>query len=233
MDIDLIELRDLSFFDPQFTVTGEPRAHVDFAGLKTLCFNTGTQCNLACSHCYIESSPSNNLLSYISLTEVQGFLNEVQNNDYGTEEIGLTGGEPFMNPDIIPIMAEILRRGFKLLVLTNAMKPLQNHSRALLQLKRLYGPQITIRVSMDHYQPERHEQERGPKSWQPMLDGLLWLQSNTFRLHIAGRAKYIDVDQWTENRGETAGKTAQASMRDGYAQVFKQHGLKVDAHDPQ
>ncbi len=156
MDIDLIELRDLSFFDPQFTVTGEPRAHVDFAGLKTLCFNTGTQCNLACSHCYIESSPSNNLLSYISLTEVQGFLNEVQNNDYGAEEIGLTGGEPFMNPDIIPIMAEILRRGFKLLVLTNAMKPLQNHSRALLQLKRLYGPQITIRVSMDHYQPERH-----------------------------------------------------------------------------
>ena len=228
MDIDLT---DLTFFDPQFTVTGEPRAYVDFSGLKTLSFNTGTQCNLACSHCYIESSPSNDLLSYITLTQVQQFLNEVQCNNYGTEEIGLTGGEPFMNPDIIPIMAEILRRGFKLLVFTNAMKPMQNHSQALLQLHRLYGPQISIRVSMDHYQPERHEQERGPKSWQPMLNGLLWLQANGFTLSIAGRTIFMESAEPLEKEAEH--KSDQSPMREGYARLFAQYELMIDAYDPQ
>jgi|TARA_B110000093_G_C12920617_1_gene389003 hypothetical protein len=74
------------FADPFTTATGESRASVTLSTLKMLWFNTGTLCNLACESCYIESSPVNDRLGYISLTEVQVFLNEIQSGNYGTEE---------------------------------------------------------------------------------------------------------------------------------------------------
>lgn len=204
------------FADPLITATGERRASVELNHLKTLWFNTGTLCNLACESCYIESSPANDRLSYISLSEVQIFLNEIQNGNYGTQEIGLTGGEPFMNPDIIAIMAEILRRGFKLLVLTNAMRPMLKCKVGLLQLQKLYGAQITIRVSVDHYRQDLHEEERGPKSWAPLLFGLSWLSKHGFNVDVAGRRRWGDDEE---------------ALRDGFDALFKEQRIAVDAAD--
>ncbi len=45
--------------------------------LETLWFNTGTLCNLACANCYIESTPRNDALVYLSAAEVATFLDEV------------------------------------------------------------------------------------------------------------------------------------------------------------
>ena len=145
------------FSDPFITADGSTRASVNLKQLQTLWFNTGTLCNLACTNCYIESTPTNDRLEYIRLGEVQQFLDEIQSQNLGTKEIGLTGGEPFMNPDIIPIMGAILRRGFQLLVLTNAMRPMAKLADQLLKLQELYPQQLTIRVSVDHYRPELHE----------------------------------------------------------------------------
>ena len=58
------------FRDPFITVAGEPRAQVALRALDTLWFNTGTLCNLACRHCYIESSPTNDRLVYLTAAEV-------------------------------------------------------------------------------------------------------------------------------------------------------------------
>ena len=211
MDID-----SRKFSHPHLTANGEPRACIALTAIKTLWFNTGTQCNLSCQNCYIESSPSNNRLSYISLTQVQQFLNEIQVEGHPTEEIGLTGGEPFMNPDIMVIMAEILRRGFKLLVLSNAMRPMLKHQQALLRLHQHYPGRLQIRVSMDHHRADLHEQERGAKSCEPMLEGLKWLNSNGFTIAIAGRTRWGD-----------------ANLREGYAELFARLGLSIDAHNPQ
>lgn len=211
MDID-----NRTFSHPHLTASGEPRASIALTAIKTLWFNTGTQCNLSCKNCYIESSPSNNRLSYISLTQVQQFLTEIQTENHPTEEIGLTDGEPFMNPDIMVIMAEILRRGFKLLVLTNAMRPMLKHQQALLRLHQHYPGQLQIRVSIDHHLAEHHEQERGPKSSEPMLEGLAWLHSNGFSIAIAGRTRWGD-----------------ANLREGYEELFARLGLPIDAYNPQ
>jgi uncharacterized Fe-S cluster-containing radical SAM superfamily protein len=204
------------FSNPLFTAAGCPRASVKLKQLKTLWFNTGTLCNLACSNCYIESSPSNDRLEFIRLSQVQQFLDEIQLHDLGTEEIGLTGGEPFFNPDIIAIMAMILRRGFRLLVLTNAMRPMLKRQAGLLALQKLYGEQLTVRVSMDHFDPELHQQERGPKSWQPMLDGLGWLSEQGFTVNVAGRRLWGEDEQ---------------VLRQGYASLFEHHKINLDAFD--
>jgi MoaA/NifB/PqqE/SkfB family radical SAM enzyme len=99
------------FTDPHRTADGEPRASVVPIALKTLWFNTGTLCNLACQGCYIESSPRNDSLAYLSRSEVRRFLDEAQRYHPKLGEIGFTGGEPFMNPGIMGMLEDALETG--------------------------------------------------------------------------------------------------------------------------
>ena len=175
------------FKNPHLTAKGERRATVGLAALETLWINTGTLCNLSCSSCYIESTPRNDRLSYITASEVRSFLDEIESDGLPTRLVGFTGGEPFMNPELPEMLADVLARGFEALVLTNAMKPMRRYERALLDLKKKFGKRLTLRVSLDHYTRSLHELERGPHTWQPTLDGLDWLFKNGFKTHVAGR----------------------------------------------
>jgi len=204
------------FDDPRITAKGETRARIGLEALKTLWFNTGTLCNLACTNCYIESTPTNDRLVYLSLAEVSVYLDEIRDQKLSTQEIGITGGEPFMNPEIMPIMTLILERGFRLLVLTNAMRPMMKCKDELLQLKQRHGSNMTLRVSVDHFDPALHEEERGAHSWQPMMLGLEWLAHNGFQIDVAGRTR------WGED---------EAVLRDGFSRLFKHHDIPIDALD--
>lgn len=204
------------FLDPYITAKGEPRAWVELKHLKTLWFNTGTLCNLSCANCYIESTPKNDRLVYLTQHEISAYLDEIKEESYPTEEIGITGGEPFMNPDIIPIMEECLFRGFRLLILTNAMRPMMKHEAALLGLRDKYGRQLTIRVSVDHFKRDLHEEERGVRTWATMMSGLKWLSDNRFNIDIAGRTR------WGEKEDD---------LREGFDILFNEHNIKIDAQD--
>ncbi|MEQ8746031.1 MAG: radical SAM protein [Pyruvatibacter sp.] len=216
---DMSPLKPAKFTDPYITAGGEKRAWVKPHTLETLWINTGSLCNLACVNCYIESTPTNDALSYISAAEVATLLDEAQQEDMGLREVGFTGGEPFMNPDFIAMLGDALSRGFEVLVLTNAMRPMQRpgQAEALLALHALYGHRLTLRVSVDHYTQEVHETERGPHSWTPMIQGLTWLARNGFNLSIAGRML----------SGET-----EADERAGYMRLFDELGLELDAANP-
>jgi predicted phosphodiesterase/uncharacterized Fe-S cluster-containing radical SAM superfamily protein len=205
------------FADPEVTAEGERRASVPLVALKTLWFNTGTLCNLTCHNCYIESSPKNDRLAYISRSEVAAVLAEARVTHRDLEEIGLTGGEPFMNPDILGIIEEGLAGGWRVLVLTNAMRPMQRLGHGLLSLHRRFPGRLSIRVSVDHYTAEKHEELRGARAWQPTLDGLSWLDRNGFAVAVAGRRL------WGEDEGR---------IRSGYRSLFNRFNLHIDAEDP-
>ena len=175
------------FQDPFRTAAGDRRAQVALRGLETLWLNTGTLCNLACIHCYIESSPRNDRLAYLTAAEAAAYLDEIESGGLPTALIGFTGGEPFMNPELPAMLEDALRRGFNALILTNAMKPMTRRRAALLRLNQRYGGRLVIRVSIDHYGRPVHEAERGRRSWQPTIDGLQWLVSNGFAVHVASR----------------------------------------------
>jgi hypothetical protein len=170
------------FRDPERTAKGEPRAKVKLERLDTLWINTGTLCNLACPSCYIESSPRNDALVYPTAAEIEPYLDEAE--AMGAREIGFTGGEPFMNPDIVAMLRSALARGFEALVLTNAMRPMRRLEAQLLGLPRA---RLTFRVSLDHFTRAVHEAERGAGSWDKALDGLSWLAANGFKVAVAGR----------------------------------------------
>ena len=206
------------FVDPDRTAKGERRASVALETLETLWFNTGTLCNITCVNCYIESSPANDRLAYLEAADVHAFLNEIQRDKLGTREIGFTGGEPFMNPDILVMLRDALARGHDVLVLTNAMQPMQRPAikKGLLQLKATFGAKLKLRVSLDHFTAELHEAERGLQTFARTLVGLDWLAANTFHVAIAGRTC------WHE---------AEPEARAGYAGLIAEHGWPIDPAD--
>jgi hypothetical protein len=205
------------FSDPDVTAKGERRAHVALKALETLWFNTGTLCNITCENCYIESSPRNDRLAYLTRADVRRFLAEAEGLDDRPREIGLTGGEPFMNPDILGIIEDALSGGYSVLVLTNAMKPMQRLQEPLADLGRRYPHRLTLRVSLDHYDQAGHERLRGTGSWAPAIEGLRWLAAAGMSVAVAGRTIYGETDE---------------TMRAGYRALFADIGLEIDAADP-
>jgi uncharacterized Fe-S cluster-containing radical SAM superfamily protein len=202
------------FDDPRTTLDGKTRATVALTQLETLWFNTGTLCNITCVNCYIESSPRNDRLAYLALADVTRYLDEIAELNLATRTIGLTGGEPFMNPDIDAILTTCLERGFDVLVLTNAMRPMMHHVETLRDLQAEFGDKLIVRVSLDHYRSELHEEERGKKTWAPTLKGLRWLSHAGIKVHVAGRTRWGGDD---------------AELRVGFAELFAEQHIEVDA----
>ncbi len=212
-------LHPKKFADPLMTVEGTERASVTLRKLDTLWFNTGSLCNIACANCYIESSPTNDRLVYLSAKDVRSYLLELEGFSERPREIGFTGGEPFMNPDFPQMMEDCLAYGYDVLILTNAMQPMLRPrvKEQLLNLQNRYGAQIVMRVSLDHYSQALHETERGANTWGKAMEGLRWLSENGFTLNVAGRM--------------LSGEPEDAE-RSGYANLFAQQGLTIDASDP-
>ncbi len=205
------------FQNPDVTADGAMRAVVGLTHLRTLWFNTGTLCNLTCLNCYIESSPTNDRLVFLTKDEVLVYLNEIKSEGLKVEEIAFTGGEPFMNPDIIAMIEVSLERDFDVLVLTNAMKPMHHKKSELLDLKNRFGSKLSLRISIDHHTQARHEELRGPNSWRPMIEGLSWAAMEGFNVAAAGRSR------WNESEGEA---------RAAYAKLFADTAVNIDAFNP-
>jgi len=215
----LVQTHQGKFCDPDWTASGERRAQVHLDSLRTLWINTGSLCNIECRNCYIESSPENDRLAYITRSEVAAFLDEIARDRLPTRMIGFTGGEPFMNPDIIEMVGAALERGHSVLVLTNAMQPMQRPriQSGLLALRKAHGARFVVRVSLDHYGKALHEEERGPNTYDKTIEGIDWLARNGFAIALAGRT-YC---------GESTG-----SLRAGYTRLAQERGWPIDASDP-
>lgn len=207
----------LKFSDPRVTAKGETRAVVPLHALETLWFNTGTLCNITCAHCYIESSPKNDRLAYLSLADVRLYLDEIARDRLPTTLIGFTGGEPFMNKAMIAILEETLSRGFEALVLTNAMRPMQRVKTQLLEIKARYGARMRLRVSLDDPSAVVHDAERGAGTYEKTVSGLKWLAAHGFAVEVAGRGFAHEPEP---------------ALRTRFQNLFDEIGLAIDARDP-
>ena len=207
------------FCDPSVTASGEPRATVALMNPETLWFNTGTLCNIECVSCYIESSPKNDALVYLTRAEVEDFLDQLEDRGWNVREIGFTGGEPFMNPDMIGMAEAALLRGYEVLILTNAMRPMMRKTMRV-GLERLtadFSDRLTLRISLDHWSAEYHDLERGPGAFETSLEGMRWLRDADIRMTVAGRTV------WGED---------EAAAREGYAALYEREGFRIDAYHP-
>ena len=207
------------FQDPNLTAKGEKRASVYLNNPQTLWFNTGTLCNIECLNCYIESSPTNNALVYITTDEVVDFLDQLEDRNWGVREIAFTGGEPFMNPNMVDMARASLDRGYEVLILTNAMAPMMRPKVqvGLVALQADFPGKLTLRISLDHYDPLSHDGERGVGAFDKTLRGMEWLRDHGFQMAVAGRAT-MEEDM--------------EAARAGYAAFYAKHGFNIDAQNP-
>ncbi len=144
--------------------------HVPLIALDTLWLQVaGTLCNIECTHCFISSSPQNHSHEMMSLAEVEKRLAEAK--ALGVREYYFTGGEPFMNRDMLAILEVTLRQG-PATVLTNGMLLRAETCRLLRDLFDASDYSLDIRVSLDGFDAESHDAIRGRGVWDKVMIGL-------------------------------------------------------------
>ncbi|GAB3416162.1 radical SAM protein [Flindersiella endophytica] len=139
---------------------------------------TNFDCNLACDYCCARSSPQaeRRALGVDQITRLAE-----QAAEAGVGEIFLTGGEPFMLPDLDQIVAACVTR-LPTTLLTNGM--LFRGSR-LAMLRRMPRDEFTLQISLDSATPDTHNRHRGTGSWQRALDGVETARTEGFRVRVA------------------------------------------------
>ena len=143
---------------------------VPMLALDTLWFQVaGTICNIECTHCFVSCSPANHSHEMMSLADVQARLDEAR--QLGVREYYFTGGEPFMNRDMLPILETTLKQG-PATVLTNGMLLRPEVCRKLRELFDASDYSLDVRVSLDGFDRESHDAIRGKGVWDRVMIGL-------------------------------------------------------------
>ncbi|WP_430232092.1 radical SAM protein [Nitrosomonas communis] len=163
------------------TPEGESRGFIQAHGLEEVWFHTGTACNLACPFCLESSKPGDNRLQLARFDDVQPFIDEAVS--LGVRQFSFTGGEPFINKDIVRILDAALQYR-PCLVLTNATEPLIKRLYQLEPLLKRPHP-LHFRVSLDHFDAMQHDQGRGQGMFARALEGMRRLYQKGFSLSIA------------------------------------------------
>jgi organic radical activating enzyme len=135
-------------------------------------------CNLHCDYCCVRSSPKEPRRE-LGLARVQQICREAV--DLGVKEIFVTGGEPFLLPDIGPILMACCAAA-PTTVLTNGMLLI---GRRLETLRSLPKDRLTFQISLDSPTPERHDRHRGAGSWARACDGIDRARTEGFRVRFA------------------------------------------------
>jgi AdoMet-dependent heme synthase len=183
---------------------------VPSVSLDTLWFQVaGTICNLKCTHCFISCSPTNHNHGMLTLEEVRGRLLEAAR--LGVREYYFTGGEPFLNPEMMPIIEETLAQG-PVSVLTNGLLLTAQMCRGLKRLSDESDYSLDIRISIDGYTEEVNDPIRGAGTYRRILDGIR-------NLADAGLNPVITVT-------EACGEAASAQGRARFLEWMRQIGLE-------
>ena len=119
---------------------------------------------MRCLHCYTGSSPENRTLEPLSRAETAAVVTEAR--AIGLGQIYLTGGEPFLHPEIGGVLDDCLAAA-PTTVLTNATEPLASHLETLRSLFATHGDRLQLRVSLDSYEPARHDAIRRDGAGRP------------------------------------------------------------------
>lgn len=147
---------------------GFPR--VPLAALDTLWFQvSGTICNLRCNHCFISCSPKNHRHGMMLLDQVLPYLDEAV--ELGVREYYFTGGEPFMNRDMLAILEATLRQG-PASVLTNGLLIKDKTARRLRRLADSTPYSLDLRISIDGWDAATNDPIRGEGTFDRILAGV-------------------------------------------------------------
>jgi len=150
---------------------------------------TNFDCNLACDYCCSQSSPrapARRLPADVAQRACEEFAG------LGGREILLTGGEPFLAPDLGDVV-EAAARWVPVTILTNAMLLARGSRRRTLD--SLDPARVTMQVSLDSGTAALHDRHRGEGSFDRARTGVELLRSLGFRVRVAATVDKTDASE--------------------------------------
>jgi len=157
----------------------------------------GTLCNLQCAHCFISSSPTNHNHEMLSLATVRRHLSDAE--ALGVKEYYFTGGEPFMNREILEILEAALALG-PVSVLTNGLLITLEAAARLRRLSDASEYSLDLRISIDGWDAGTNDPVRGAGTFERILTGIR-------NLAAAGLNPVITVTEACEGASTAPGRT--------------------------
>ena len=152
--------------------------NISLTHLEHLWFQVaGTRCNLSCHHCFISCHPANHSFGFLSRAQVQQQLKD--SVAIGVKEYYFTGGEPFLNPDMVPILIDTLEYG-PATVLTNGTVLREQWLRQLIEAESRSRFSLEFRVSIDGVSPEQNDPIRGEGTFERAMNGVVRLNRHGF-----------------------------------------------------
>ncbi len=144
---------------------------------------TNFDCNLACDYCCVRSSPQTARRA-LGVDRVRQLAAEAV--AAGVSELILTGGEPFLLPDIDELVAACTAV-LPTTLLTNGML---FRGRRLDALRRMDKTQLALQISLDSATADLHDQHRGRGSWDRAVAGIRIARAEGFRVRVAATLPY-------------------------------------------
>jgi len=188
--------------------TVEDIPKIELRSLDELWFQVaGTVCNLTCHHCFISCSPQNHNFEFLTLEQVESAL--LESVEYGVREYYFTGGEPFLNKQLLPMLKRTLEFG-PVTVLTNGTVLKAEWLRELRQAEEQSGFSLEFRVSIDGPTSEINDPVRGEGTFDRAIKGVALLCELGFLPIITMTQTWDD----SEN----------LAVLDQFRQVLKNHG---------
>jgi len=145
-------------------------------------------CNLQCDYCCARSSPTTPRRA-LGVDRVRRIAAEAP--PLGVRAFFVTGGEPFLLPDIDDIVLA-LAAAAPVTLLTNGM--LFRGTR-LAALRRLPRERVTLQISLDSPTADLHDRHRGRGAWQKALEGIAIARRDGFRVRLAATVATEDADR--------------------------------------
>ena len=183
---------------------------IELRSLDELWFQvSGTVCNLTCRHCFISCSPHNHSFEFLTLPQVESALTE--SVAYGVREYYFTGGEPFLNRDLVPMLQHTLQYG-PATVLTNGTTLKPEWLRELRRAEDESGFSLELRVSIDGPTPAINDPVRGEGTFERAMKGVELLCEHDFLPIITMTQTWDDAES--------------AEILDQFRRVLKNHGCE-------
>ncbi|MBD14711.1 MAG: radical SAM protein [Planctomycetaceae bacterium] len=166
---------------------------VELSHLDHLWFQvSGTLCNLTCHHCFISCSPQNDTFGHLTFEDVKSRLEE--SVAWGVKEYYFTGGEPFLNREIVPMLVETLRYG-PVTVLTNGTVLRDSWLEELRSAEQSSLYSLEMRVSIDGFSAATNDPIRGKGTFNLAMEGVKKLVEYGFMPIITATRTWSDNDE--------------------------------------
>jgi len=178
---------------PEHPMIADDVPSVELTHLDDLWFQvSGTLCNLTCHHCFISCSPKNDSFGHLTLEQVRQRLEE--SVPLGVKEYYFTGGEPFLNRDMVAILVETLKYG-PATVLTNGTVLKDEWLAELRDAEQASLYSLEFRVSIDGFSPATNDPIRGAGTFVRAIAGVKKLVEFGFLPIITATRTWSDEEE--------------------------------------